>query len=437
RRAKQHSFSQPKHSSKLALSPPRIMPMLVSSFLALCLLSPVLSLPTTAPESINNPPVNQTFHPHNEPHKLKKAHAYLKKINKPAVKTIQSPDGDLIDCVLSHLQPAFDHPQLKGQKALDPPERPKGNDSTTDDVTDAFQLWAEAGESCPEGTIPIRRTTERDMLRASSIRRFGRKLRRNVRRDSTGSGHEHAVVYVNGDQFYGAKASINVWAPRVTDEYEFSLSQIWVISGSFGNDLNTIEAGWQVSPELYGDNYPRFFTYWTTDAYQATGCYNLLCSGFVQTNRRIAIGAAISPRSSYNGRQFDISVMVWKDPKHGHWWLQFGSGLLVGYWPAYLFSHLRSHANMVQFGGEIVNTRSRGYHTSTQMGSGHFAGEGFKRSSYFRNLQIVDWDNSLIPPSNLRILADHPSCYDVRQGRNRVWGTYFYYGGPGRNVRCP
>jgi hypothetical protein len=31
---------------------------------------------------------------------------------------LQSPDGDLIDCVLSHLQPAFDHPLLKGQKLL-------------------------------------------------------------------------------------------------------------------------------------------------------------------------------------------------------------------------------------------------------------------------------------------------------------------------------
>lgn len=59
---------------------------------------------------------------------------------------------------------------------------------------------------------------------------------------------QHAVVFVNGDQYYGAKASINVWTPRVTDQYEFSLSQIWVIAGSFGNDLNTIEAGWQACP---------------------------------------------------------------------------------------------------------------------------------------------------------------------------------------------
>jgi hypothetical protein len=57
---------------------------------------------------------------------------------------------------------------------------------------------------------------------------------------------QHAVGYVTGGQFYGAKASMNVWPAQVSSPVEFSLSQIWVISGSFGNDLNTIEAGWQV-----------------------------------------------------------------------------------------------------------------------------------------------------------------------------------------------
>jgi hypothetical protein len=77
---------------------------------------------------------------------------------------------------------------------------------------------------------------------------------------------QHAVGYVTGGQFYGAKASLNVWPAQVASPAEFSLSQIWVISGAFGNDLNTIEAGWQVSPQLYGDNSPRFFTYWTVRA---------------------------------------------------------------------------------------------------------------------------------------------------------------------------
>ncbi|XP_041013166.1 uncharacterized protein LOC121256437 [Juglans microcarpa x Juglans regia] len=393
--------------------------------------------PVHSSEQRENRAANQTFRPEEESQKLKTIRSRLRKINKPAVKTIQSPDGDHIDCVVSHLQPAFDHPLLKGKKPLDPPERPNGH-NPTGVVEENFQLWSMSGESCPEGTIPVRRTTEQDMLRANSVRRFGRKRRsRHVRRDSSSNGHEHAVGYVSGDQYYGAKASINVWAPRVANQNEFSLSQMWVISGSFGDDLNTIEAGWQVSPELYGDNYPRFFTYWTTDAYQATGCYNLLCSGFVQTNSRIAIGAAISPTSSYKGGQFDISLLVWKDPKHGNWWLEFGSGILVGYWPSFLFTHLRDHASMVQFGGEVVNSRPSGFHTSTQMGSGHFAGEGFGKASYFRNLQVVDWDNSLVPLSNLRVLADHPNCYDIQGGINNVWGNYFYYGGPGRNVRCP
>lgn len=418
-------------SSSCNISPP-IIPIFVFFLLVSSSFCPVRSSETGSLHA-----KNQTFRPEVELQKLKAIRELLNKINKPPIKSIQSPDGDIIDCVLLHHQPAFDHPRLKGQKPLDPPERPSGVNPNGMGGED-FQLWSMSGESCPEGTIPIRRTSEEDMLRASSVRRFGRKRpRRRVRRDSTSNGHEHAVGYVSGDQYYGAKASINVWTPRVSNQYEFSLSQMWVISGSFGDDLNTIEAGWQVSPELYGDNYPRFFTYWTTDAYQATGCYNLLCSGFVQTNNRIAIGAAISPTSSYNGGQFDISLLIWKDPKHGNWWLEFGSGVLVGYWPSFLFTHLRDHASMVQFGGEVVNSRAGGFHTSTEMGSGHFAGQGFGKASYFRNLQVVDWDNNLIPLSNLRVLADHPNCYDIQGGVNRVWGNYFYYGGPGRNVKCP
>ncbi|BAF19546.1 protein neprosin [Oryza sativa Japonica Group] len=404
------------------------------------------SMRSSSEDTASNATAAARLRPGKELLKYKRIRALLKKLNKPSLKTIQSPDGDLIDCVPSHLQPAFDHPKLKGQKLLDPPERPKNynltiavSSSSSSRVGEVVvQAWHAAGEECPEGTVAIRRTTEKDLLRASSLRRYGRKpARRNIRRDSTSNGHEHAVGYVNNDNYYGAKASVNVWSPRIGDPSEFSLSQIWVISGSFGNDLNTIEAGWQVSPELYGDSNPRFFTYWTTDAYQETGCYNHNCRGFVQTTNKIAIGAAITPESVYNGRQFDITLMLWKDPKHGHWWLELGPGMVVGYWPSYLFTHLAHHGNMVQFGGEVVNTRPSGSHTATQMGSGHFPGEGFDRAAYFRNLQVVDWDNSLIPAANLKLLADHPACYDIQGGSNSYWGSYFYYGGPGRNVKCP
>lgn len=41
------------------------------------------------------------------------------------------------------------------------------------------QLWHENGR-CPEGTIPIRRTKKEDLLRASSIKSYGKKNHRSV-----------------------------------------------------------------------------------------------------------------------------------------------------------------------------------------------------------------------------------------------------------------
>ena len=40
---------------------------------------------------------------------------------------------------------------------------------------------------------------------------------------------------------------MNVWEPSIQQPNEFSLSQLWILGGSFGEDLNSIEAGWQVS----------------------------------------------------------------------------------------------------------------------------------------------------------------------------------------------
>ncbi|XP_073125213.1 protein neprosin-like [Henckelia pumila] len=410
--------------------------------------------------------------------RLGRIQRHLDKINKPPVFTIQSPDGDIIDCVHKRKQPALDHPLLKNHKIQRVrPEMPKNmmkmgktqgvlaphkiniNKTSSRVIGTAgrlktkglkWQLWHQKGEKCPKGTVPIRRSTVHDVLRAKSLYHYGKKLtksplvlssprRFDVPDVVSGNGHEHAIAYTKpSEEIYGAKATINVWNPSIELVNEFSLSQIWVLSGSFnGSELNSIEAGWQVSPELYGDNRPRLFTYWTSDAYQATGCYNLLCSGFVQTNNRIAIGAAISPVSAVNGDQYDITILVWKDPKLGHWWMGFGDSTLVGYWPAEIFTHLSDRATMVEWGGEIVNSRAEDEHTSTQMGSGHFADDGFGRASYFRNLEIVDSDNSLSSAQEITTLAENTNCYNIKSSYNNDWGTYFYYGGPGKSENCP
>jgi hypothetical protein len=374
---------------------------------------------------------------------------HLKRLNKPAVKSIESPDGDIIDCVHISHQPAFDHPILQNHTIqMRPSVLPDGLFTTSKTSRSNGpakpQLWHQNG-GCPAETIPIRRTNKQDILRASNIKRFGQKKPLSARppRPKSAdpdllneSGHQHAITYVEGDKYYGARATINVWDPKIQLSNEFSLSQLWILAGSFDGDLNSIEAGWQVSPDLYGDNNTRLFTYWTSDAYQATGCYNLLCSGFIQINSDIAMGASISPVSNYAGSQYDISILVWKDPKEGNWWMRFGDEKVLGYWPAPLFSYLADSASMIEWGGEVVNSEPDGEHTSTQMGSGHFPNEGFGKSSYFRNIQIVDGSNNLRAPKGLGTFTEQSNCYDVQKGYNSAWGNYFYYGGPGRNQDC-
>ncbi|XP_028082217.1 uncharacterized protein LOC114283557 [Camellia sinensis] len=152
-----------------------------------------------------------------------------------------------------------------------------------------IQNWHKNGE-CPQGTIPIRRTQNHDLHRTFPFHRqggqhyypFGQLL----------GGHKYAFVTKTGSTYYGEHASFNVWNPK-TEANEFCLSQIWVMSDK--TTLNTIEAGWM------GDNY------------QSTGCYDLSCPGFVQTNHKFAIGCTIKPVSTYNEKAFAISMLIYKE----------------------------------------------------------------------------------------------------------------------------
>ena len=71
-------------------------------------------------------------------------------------------------------------------------------------------------------------------------------------------GTQHAVGYVSGEQYYGAKASINVWAPKVSNQYEFSLSQMWVISGSLAMTLTPLKLVGRYVP-VFIFNFLQFF----------------------------------------------------------------------------------------------------------------------------------------------------------------------------------
>nr|POE46513.1 hypothetical protein CFP56_66358 [Quercus suber] len=284
------------------------------------------------------------------------------------------------------------------------PEGLSFDDVSSKSESEITQLWHLNGR-CPEETIPIRRTKEEDLLRASSVANYGRN--KYPQFDTTDTNktafHENAIVFVTGDKYYGTKATINVWKPRVQEQVEFSMSQLLIQGGIAPAELNSIEAGWMVNYNVYGDYNSRLFAffYTTKDSNQTWGCYNLLCSpGFVQTNKEIALGGSINPISVYAGSQYEVHFLVWKDIKGGgDWWLQVGKKYLMGYWPASLFVSLSESASEIQWGGEVTNQQKNGEHTTTQMGSGHFPEEGFSKASYFTNLQIVDGSNVLRNPN--------------------------------------
>lgn len=372
---------------------------------------------------------------------LRQVRSFLRRVNKAPVKSIQSPDGDIIDCVPISKQPAFDHPLLKNHTIqMRPSYHPGGQYGESNTAPPPItQTWHQSGK-CPENTVPIRRTKEEDVLRASSVNLYGKKMPGSIPNfrpeASVTTGHQYAVASSAYGKYYGTEVNINLWQPMTETAQDFSLTQLWISGGSYkNNDLNTIEVGWQVYKNIYGDNNPRLFIYWTRDAYQSTGCYNLGCSGFVQTNNQIAVGGTVAPQSAYGGSQYEICILVWKDPNTGNWWLQVGS-TNVGYWPSSIFTQLQNSASNVQWGGEVFSSSAG--QTSTQMGSGHFPREGFGKASYMRNIQVVDSSNSLRQASGLSFINPTPNCYNVQSGTSSSndWGTYIFYGGPGRNQNC-
>ncbi|EOA25138.1 hypothetical protein CARUB_v10018447mg [Capsella rubella] len=367
----------------------------------------------------------------------------LKKLNKPYVKSIKSPDGDIIDCVHMKNHPIYDHPLFKNHTIqMRPSSYPEGwtnKYSNNKKQNMVAQLWTING-ICPKDSIPIRRTRKEDILRAKSIEKYGKKepnnmfSRKSVNQPRQSDTHEYAILRLQPNspqtKFHGTQAFLNVWRPHVQDDGEFSLAQVWVVAGNYSTLLNSIEAGWQVLVILF---YFRPFVYWTADSYRRTGCYNTMCSGFVAINQEFALGAPILQVSFQDGQQIELFVSIWKDHSTGNWWLKFGPHFYVGYWPNALFNTLQTGGAEVHWGGEIVNLKNHSRHTTTVMGSGSFAETGYKKASYFRNIQILDEYNTVKQPvSDLRPAVTHPSCYTIRYGTNHpTWKTYFYYGGPG------
>ncbi|XP_057975177.1 protein neprosin-like [Malania oleifera] len=302
---------------------------------------------------------------------------------KGTIKTIQSKDGDIIDCVDIYKQPAFDHPLLKNHKiqVFSSPQRfipSQWNQEKQESVV--RQTWHESGE-CPEGTIPIRRSTTSTPVRRST-------------------------------------------SSLASTPFPYSIQPNFSFRGE----------PYEVDPKRYGDKKTRLFIYWTTTSYRQ-GCFDLECPGFVQLSSKYALGSDIYPLSSYDGPQYDTTVHIEQDLQTGSWHLFF-QGSALGYWPGSLVPAMKNGAAGVQWGGQVTNLRSGDRHTTTQMGSGHFARAGFQKASFVRLLQVII-DGEARDPENIDTQVSNVFCYDLHVAiRDSDYGFHFFYGGPGLQSHC-
>ncbi|MEK8033492.1 neprosin family prolyl endopeptidase [Ideonella sp. DXS29W] len=293
-------------------------------------------------------------------------------------------------------------------------------------------------KACAKGTIPMKRLTLQRLAAFESLEHFRHKRGRPQGGDGWGtqaSVHEyaHAYDYVTN---WGAESTLNIWRAYTELNSEFSLSQIWVTGGS---PVETIEAGWQVYPDRQSSHKTdaHLFIYSTQDGYANTGCYDLTCDDFVQTNNSVAIGGYYTNHSVVNGTQYASKILIQKDGTLGHWWIAV-DGVYAGYYPRTLYdtSGIRNQAAKVDFGGEIINSSPSGRHTRTDMGSGYKPSSGYGYAAYQRTIRYVNTSNVYATPS-LTETRTKSACYDIDVTTSTgTWKTYFYFGGEGYGTGC-
>ncbi|OAY62863.1 hypothetical protein ACMD2_14492 [Ananas comosus] len=113
------------------------------------------------------------------------------------------------------------------------------------------------------------------------------------------------------------------------------------------------------------------------DGYESTGCYDLLCKGFVIDNSaKLKPSYLITPVSEYNGAQYYFTLRIQKNLQTGDWWLYRDDGDdagPLGYWPKSLFTTLTDNASTAVWGRFVDSSLKND--NRPPMDSEHFSSE--------------------------------------------------------------
>jgi Neprosin len=351
-------------------------------------------------------------------------------------------DSGYFDCVPVAQQPTA---RLLGINEIDQPpvELPPGSGDnqrvSAVDIQPAFDSFGNS-LSCEAGTIPMRRLSLDEMTQFVTLSDFLRRGRGLIPTEGdvlppAAREKRYAVERQHVDNL-GTVSEISLWDPPVADVNEFSLAQQWV-SGDSGAALQTIEGGWIKSPGFFRMRTSVLFIFWTSRNYM-DGCYNLECAGFMQTDVSWTLGGTF-PRYSVSGGEQHWFSMEWYFVSNGrgskNWWLLLkhdnDDWKWVGYYPERIFNggQLTKNADELDFGGET----DPGGDVWPFMGSGAYPDQGWTKAAYQSNVKYTDLNRN-VRAATLRVQRESENCYKVGTPavqNARVWGTYFFFGGPG------
>jgi len=292
---------------------------------------------------------------------------------------------------------------------------------------------------CPQGTFGRHRWNIEDLKRFGSLESWlsGGKIGSPTDPGVSGSGHSYAF-YRQDVTNWGIAASFQVWKPFTGSSSDLSLAQLWESRGG-----QTIESGFIV----YGDKYGNFNTHWfiftTKDSYHSTlgKCWDSQCTQFnTQYNSVMfhalngaCLGCSINPTSVTGdpNQQYHIDLTLRKTSTTGDWYL-YWFGTPVGYFPAVTFSEtgLIASGNRITVGGETAQAPGVPYH-ALDMGNGFkppaFGDTYASRISWFQGFPISGGPS--FRPTTYSYMSN-ANCYNLADASDSSQ-VGFYYGGIG------
>ncbi|KAJ6440223.1 protein of unknown function DUF239 [Purpureocillium lavendulum] len=335
-------------------------------------------------------------------------------------KTVTLGNGQVIDWIYKDSQ---------GDVASPPPFGPGGHEI----VPSVFNETTVG----PKGTVPILRSNgEPSRVKVAPPLSTPMKSRIGSRQYS---GQHWYVSTSQTTDNRGGSAALSMFKAFVAQNDDFSLLQTAVIRSVPSIGIQTVEAGWINFPDQ--KQKPHLFTFFNTNNYQTIGDYlagwNTDVKGWVQSDTQYFPGIELTPLSVVGGAQKEIHVRY--SLHNGSWWLGV-NGRWAGYYPAKMFTKngnsaqktLQSKSDRINWYGEIYQAEDA--QTTTDMGSGHFAADGYGKAAYLHNITYTDMsgrDHDFDGSQGTHV--DDPKRYsiDAHFLDTGAWGSHFFLGGPG------